>query len=121
MHLKLSFFFFFFEIIQTIDILKAAGIDNHSGKLLKDRAELSAKTISEICNLSVTSRTFTNACKVAKLKPILSKGKKTDTDKLIVTNLDSELFIQLTYESQLLTDKILLLKLASAIFYFFTK
>ena len=36
------------------------------------------RLLSEICNLSITSRTFPNACKVAKLKPIFKKGKKTD-------------------------------------------
>ena len=87
---------------------------------MKYGAELLAKTISEICNLSVTPRTFTNICKIAKLKLVLSKVKKTYTYKLIITNLDSELFIQLTFGSQFLTDKILLLKLASA-FIFLTK
>ena len=52
-----------FKIIQNIDISKAAGIDNLSGKCLKDGA------ISEICNLSIKSRTFSNACQVAKFKP----------------------------------------------------
>ena len=45
---------------------------------MKDGAEILAKPLSEICNLSITSRTFPNACKVAKLKPIFKKGKKTD-------------------------------------------
>ena len=67
-----------FKIIQNIGISKAAGIDNLSGKFLKDGAEILAKPLSEICNLSITSRTFPNACKVAKLKPIFKKGKKTD-------------------------------------------
>ena len=44
---------------------------------MKDEAEILAKPLSEICNLSITSRAFPNACKVAKLKPIFKKGKKT--------------------------------------------
>ena len=67
-----------FKIIQNIDISKAAGIDNLSGKFLKAGAEILAKPPNEICNLSITSRAFPNACKVAKLKPIFKKGKKTD-------------------------------------------
>ena len=67
-----------FKIIQNIDILKAAGIDNLSGKCLKDRAEILAKPLSEICNLSITSKTFPNACKVAKHKLVFKKGKNTD-------------------------------------------
>ena len=64
--------------MQNIDISKAAGIDNLSAKFLKDRAEILAKPLSEVCNLLITSRTFLNACKVGKLKPIFKKGKKTD-------------------------------------------
>ena len=40
-----------FKIIQNIDISKAAGIDNLSGKFLKAGAEILAKPPSEICNL----------------------------------------------------------------------
>ena len=47
-----------FKIIQNIDISKAAGIDNLSGKFLKDGAEVLAKPLNEICNLSITSRIF---------------------------------------------------------------
>ena len=64
--------------MQNIDILKAAGIDNLSGKLLKDGAEILAKPLNEICNLSINSKTFPNACKVTNQKPIFKKGKKTD-------------------------------------------
>ena len=67
-----------FKIMQNIDNSKAAGIDNLSGQFLKDGAEILTKPISEICNLTVTSRTFLNACKVAKLKSTFRKAKKTD-------------------------------------------
>ena len=40
-----------FKIIENIDISKAAGIDNPSGKFLKDGVEILARTLSEICNL----------------------------------------------------------------------
>ena len=64
--------------MQNIDISKAAGIGNLSGKCLKGGAEILVKPLIEICNLSITSRTFPNACKVAKFRPIFKKGKKTD-------------------------------------------
>ena len=67
-----------FKIIQNIDILRAAAIDNLSGKLLKDGAENLAKLLCEICSLSFTSRAFPNACKVAKLKPNFKKSKTID-------------------------------------------
>ena len=75
-----------FKIVQNTDILKSASIDNLSGKFLKDGAEILAKPLSEICNLSITSRVFPNACKDAKLKPIFKKGKK-------LTNLTMDLFL----------------------------
>ena len=53
-----------FKIMQNIVILKATGINNLSGKCLKDGTEVLAIPLNEICNLSITSRTFPNACKV---------------------------------------------------------
>ena len=53
-------------------------MDNLSEKFLKDGTEILAKLLSEICNLSITSRAIPNACKVAKLKSIFKKSKKTD-------------------------------------------
>ena len=43
---------------------------------MEDGAEILAKRLSEIYDLSITSTT--HVCKVAKLKPIFKKGKKTD-------------------------------------------
>ena len=64
------------KIMQNIDISKATGIENFLKNF--DGAEILAKPLSEIHDLSITSRTFPNACKVAKLKPIFKKGKKSD-------------------------------------------
>ena len=66
------------KVIKGIEISKAAGIDKFSGRFLKDGAEVLAKPISELCNLSISHSIFPNACKIAKLKPIFKKGKKTD-------------------------------------------
>ena len=66
--------------MQNIVTSKPAGIDNLSGKCLKDRAEILARPLSKICNLSITSRMFSNACKFSRLKPIFKKGKKKQTD-----------------------------------------
>ena len=43
---------------------------------MKDGAEILAKSISEICNLSITSRIFSNARKAAVLKHLFKKGKE---------------------------------------------
>ena len=47
-------------------------------KVLKDGADVLAKPFSAFCNLSISRGVFPSACKVAKLKPIFMKGKKTD-------------------------------------------
>ena len=65
-----------FKIMQNIAISKPAGIDNLSGKCLKDRAEILARPLSKICTLSITSRMFSTAGKFSRLKPIFKKGKK---------------------------------------------
>ena len=70
-----------FKIIQNTDILNAADIDNLSGKVLKDGAEIIAEPLSEICNFSITFRAFSNACKFAKLKPTFKKCKKLNPSK----------------------------------------
>ena len=60
-----------------MNIDKAAGIDNISGKFLKDSANVLAKPISEICNLSIKNSVFPTDCHIAKLKPLFKKGSTT--------------------------------------------
>ena len=64
--------------LQDLDETKAAGLDNLSGKLLKDAATVIAKPISQICNLSIKYSIFPSDCKIAKLKSLFKKGSKTD-------------------------------------------
>ena len=56
---------------------RAAGIDNFSGKFLKDGVNILAKPISELCNLSIEYSTFPTDWQIAKLKPLLKKGFTT--------------------------------------------
>ena len=46
------------EVLQFIDISKAAGIDKISGRFLKDGANILAKPITKICNISVSLGLF---------------------------------------------------------------
>ena len=62
--------------MQDIKSSKAAGIDKLSGKFLKDGADVLAKPVSALCDLSISRGVFPSACKVAKLKPIFKKSKK---------------------------------------------
>ena len=55
-----------------------AGIDKLSGRFLRDAAEILLRIICEIWNLSISRGVFPDAWKIAKLKPIYKKGKKTD-------------------------------------------
>ena len=56
----------------------AAGTDEISGKFLKDGARILAKPLSELFNLSMTWRSFSDTCKIAKVKPLFKKKWKTD-------------------------------------------
>ena len=66
------------KVLKNMDENKAAGLDNLSGKFLKDGATILAKPLSQICNLSIKYSTFPNDCKIAKLKPLFKRGSKTD-------------------------------------------
>ena len=66
------------KIMQDIKSFKAAGVDKLSGKFLKDGADILAKSVSALCNLSISWGVFPSASKVARLKPIFKKGTKTD-------------------------------------------
>ena len=64
-------------ILKATQVSKAAGLDNPSGRFLKDGAKFLAKPISDLCNISINSEKFPNLCKVAKLKPLYKKGSVT--------------------------------------------
>ena len=64
--------------MTNIESSKATGVDKLSGRFLKGGANILAKLISALYNLSVSQGVFPSAFKVAKLKPIFKKGKKID-------------------------------------------
>ena len=66
-------------ILKATQVSKAAGLDNLSGRFLKDGAKFLAKPISDLCNLSITTKKFPDLCKVAKLKPLYKKGSLTQS------------------------------------------
>ena len=51
-----------------------------SGRFLKDGANILAKPIAKICNISILSGLFPSDCKIAKLKPLYKKGLKTNPE-----------------------------------------
>ena len=72
------------KLLKDLDGNKAAGLDNLSGKFLKDGATVLAKPISQICNVFKKYSVFPSDCKIAKLKPLFKKGLKT-APKIIVS------------------------------------
>ena len=64
--------------MKNVEVTKAGGIDQISGKFLKDGVWMLAKPISDLCNLSLTLGSFPDTCKIAKIKPLFKKGSKTD-------------------------------------------
>ena len=52
------------QLLKDMNVDKAAGIDNLSGKFLKDGANILAKQ----CNLSIKYSVFPKDCQIAKLK-----------------------------------------------------
>ena len=64
--------------MQDIKSSKAARVDKLSARFLKDDAGILVKPVSAFCNLSIFWGVIPSVCKVAKLKPILKKDKKTD-------------------------------------------
>ena len=70
------------KILKDIDTSKAAGIDRLPGRFLKDGdANVLAKPITDICNLSISLNKFPSAFKLAKFKSIFKKGPKTNVSK----------------------------------------
>ena len=66
------------KLLKDTNPEKAAGIDNLSGRFLKDGAVGLALPISKPCNLSIKRSKFPLDCKIAKLKPLYKKVSKTD-------------------------------------------
>ena len=66
------------NILKGLDPSKAVGIDNLSGKCLKDGVDILARSISQFCNLSIKLNSFPRSCKIAKVKPLFKKGSRTD-------------------------------------------
>ena len=64
--------------MKSLNLSKTTGIDNVSGKFLKDGANILARPISQLCNLSVKLNLLPRSSKIAIVKPIFKKGSKTD-------------------------------------------
>ena len=66
------------KILKDLKTSKAPGIDNIKGMFLRDGANILAVPIAQLCNLSMSTKSFPSNCKIAKLKPLFKKGSRTD-------------------------------------------
>ena len=64
-------------ILKANKVSKATGLENFSGRFLKDGAKFLSKPISDLYNLSTTSEKFPDSCKVAKLEVRNSRVTKS--------------------------------------------
>ena len=91
------------KLLKNIDISKAAGVDNLPERFLKDGAVILAKSVSEICNLSIKWKTFPDLCKLAKLKTIFKKGSRMDPSNcrpISLLRLISKIFKKIVYDQR---------------------
>ena len=67
--------------LRDIYTSKAASIDRPSGRFLQDGANVLAKPVTDIFSLSISLNKFPSPFKLAKVKPIFIKGRKTNVSK----------------------------------------
>ena len=65
------------NLVKQLNSAKSAGIDNLTGKFLKEGAPVLASPITDLVNLSISLYLFPDDCKIAKLKPLYKKEAKT--------------------------------------------
>ena len=75
------------NIFKGLKPSKATGIDNSSGKFLKDGADILARPISQLCKFSIKLSLFPRSCKIAKVKLLFKKGSKTDPQNYCAVSL----------------------------------
>ena len=66
------------KLLKQLNPAKSAGIDNLTGKFLKEGAPVLASPITDLVNLSISLPLFSDDCKIAKLKPLYKKEAKTE-------------------------------------------
>ena len=71
--------------MKDLNPSKAAGLDDLSGIFLKDGADILARPIPQICNLSIKLDSFPRSCKIAKVKLLFKKGSKSDPQNYCFT------------------------------------
>ena len=71
---------FVLKSINQLKTGKASGLDNISPRLLKDSAEVIAKPLTRIINVSLSQGVVPRDWKFAKITPLFKKGTASDMD-----------------------------------------
>ena len=71
---------FTYSHLRMIKPNKATGVNMIPARLLKDSAAVTASSITHLLNLSLSSASFPNEWKSAKVSPIYKSGAKDDPD-----------------------------------------
>ena len=90
------------KFLKAINISKASGPDNISGRMLKSTATSIAPSITKIFNQSITTGTFPHAWKQSNVVPIpksTNKGSPTNYRPISLLLVLSKLLVQLSYIS----------------------
>ena len=66
------------KILRDIDTTKAASISRIPGRFLKRGADVLAKLVTDIFNLEISLNKFPRAFKLAKVKLLFKKDRKTN-------------------------------------------
>ena len=92
---------------------KSTGLDNIPARFLKDGASILKTPISHIVNLSISSSTVPTDFKMAKVKPLYKKNKKTDVGNyrpISILNIVSKILEKAIYnqlENHLIQNNLL--------------
>ena len=66
------------DLIKSLDVTKATGLDGFTPQILKTSAEIIAPALLKIINISLLNGQFPESFKLAKIKPIHKGGPKSD-------------------------------------------
>ena len=65
-------------MINKLKPNKAVGLDKVSSRLLKDAADIVARSFTSLFNISLNAGCFLSTWKLAKISPLFKKGSKQD-------------------------------------------
>ena len=90
-----------FKKLQEVNVAKATGHDSIPDKILKIAAPVISKSLADLFNLSITTNTFPDDWKVAKVFPLFKSGERNDPNNfrpISVLPTIARAFERLVYE-----------------------